>query len=779
MAENIVDFEKQEEQLRSILLRILIGVFIALASVLFSLIIPFYPASFAIILALALGALAYRAPVLSLGLMFLLNMPGYTYQGGFGVVLVVAVCLVFLAATLSCLNRPGACLAIATGVIAAVLMFTPVYFLSIPLLVSVILFRARGVATGGVTAILVFLAIYNPFLLYNVDLGKPPVDVPLFGRVQFEFNASIFSIELGRMFKELKDAMGTGPEVAKFLDFYYFFFSGRPSPENPKVLVYAPSGRMLGVVLYLIIAFSIFSAFAVLSAFRWLESREFAKKYLPWIAPTASLLIADAAFLIPLSTLSASFRYTTTLKADTTLLFILGTVGIGIIGSIIEYRLKTRDVSLELRQELHLLLPEIKKTREELQNKLSSIRSVAAQADFHSEDKLLTVYAQEMGYIDGRVGSIPTQDLSQKIALFTDMQQNLRKSYGEAEQKLTQFYNESKEKYDIFISRVKDLGLFGIEVFQGLSAAELSQLGFERAMQEQAKLDEYFDKVGEYLVTIAKESSLLISAEVDREFKPLGLEIAENYLKTRHSQEAIDSALAALISMKEVLDKAALGLNPRIAAVTHTWETVIKSEAVTTMRMVGDGELAQSLLGLKPGLDKLSVCDREKRSFTELIQLVTTIKELNQYINSVFSQLQARTREQEKVIESKVPSGFDWGKNEAVLQKMTEAQEKLTKTSREASLAASLMNVEQALKSIGEATELIKQYIFENEFLINYSNIEYLITLKLEKDGAVTVKSLPIKEKYAHNYLVLYARKHYDRSTFDSHLGVLKPVEAI
>ena len=87
------------------------------------------------------------------------------------------------------------------------------------------------------------------------------------------------------------------------------------------------------------------------------------------------------------------------------------------------------------------------------------------------------------------------------------------------------------------------------------------------------------------------------------------------------------------------------------------------------------------------------------------------------------------------------------------------------------------MNIEMALKSIGEAASLIQQYIFENEFLINYSSMESIINFELEKQANVSIKELPVKEKYASRYLGLYARYHYDIASFDSRLGILRSVE--
>ncbi len=772
MAENKLDFEKQEERLRSISLRGLIGFFIAFASLLLGIFLAFYPLSFAVILALALGALAYRAPAVSLGLMFFLNLPGYLYQGGFPIGLVVVASLVFLAATVPCVGRPGACLVIAAGVIAALMMFTPIYFLSLPLLISVILFRTRGVGTGAPGAIAVMLTIFVPFLALGITPQTQTDIVPLFQEIPFEPRDPISVIEFGQIFNQLKNAVGSSANVIKNLTFYIPMLL--TEYENV-VLV----GRPLGFVLFFVIALAISVAFGTLSIFRWMESNAFGPRYLNWIAPTLSLLMADAAFLVPTLTLDTSFAYTTTLQGNIVALFVLATLAIGLAGSAIEWLLKSRDITLEQRQRLTVLIPEVRGGQHDLEAKLSSIRTLATQVDFHAEEKLLAMAAQETGYMEDRVGTLPAPDLEAKINTFSDLEKNLQKAHPEAEQKLLQYYDESREKYETFLARATDLGVTGIEAFRGKSAAELATLGFERAKEEQARLNEAFDKLGASLVALGKETAELISTEVDQEFKPFGLDIAQNYLTTGHSQEAIDSMLSTFLTMRDILDKAATGVAPKVEGIVQTWESAIKAEAVPTLRMMGDEEFAEKMLALKPALDNIVVSDKEEKYFAKLISLVKSVKTLNEAIRANIARLLVRIRDREEIIESKVPPGFDWERNIFLPQKISDVRDQLARKPKEASLPNRLANIELAVNALCDGVALIKQYIFENEFLINFSNIQYLISLKVQKDGSVATRDLPVKDKYAHRYLVLYARNHYDRVVFDSQTGVLTTLDQV
>ena len=53
----------------------------------------------------------------------------------------------------------------------------------------------------------------------------------------------------------------------------------------------------------------------------------------------------------------------------------------------------------------------------------------------------------------------------------------------------------------------------------------------------------------------------------------------------------------------------------------------------------------------------------------------------------------------------------------------------------------------------------MKKYVIMNEFITNYSNIESWIDQTLERTGSLTAKELPIRAKYATQYIKLYSKK--------------------
>jgi hypothetical protein len=75
-----------------------------------------------------------------------------------------------------------------------------------------------------------------------------------------------------------------------------------------------------------------------------------------------------------------------------------------------------------------------------------------------------------------------------------------------------------------------------------------------------------------------------------------------------------------------------------------------------------------------------------------------------------------------------------------------------------------------------QQVKTIKQYRLISEFLINYPNIEFIVQEKLKSEPTVDSSDLPVKYKYAHEYLKMYAVMNHTAVTFDAKTGVLKNV---
>jgi hypothetical protein len=128
-----------------------------------------------------------------------------------------------------------------------------------------------------------------------------------------------------------------------------------------------------------------------------------------------------------------------------------------------------------------------------------------------------------------------------------------------------------------------------------------------------------------------------------------------------------------------------------------------------------------------------------------------SVKELDQRIKYV-----------EEDNDRRCPTKYNWGKNSHTTSEIKQLLSSIKHTSSEPSISSRFSLIEKAIQAMEQQVKTIKQYRLISEFLINYPNIE--------------CSDIPVKYKYAHEYLKMYAVMNHTAVTFDAKTGVLKNV---
>ena len=128
-------------------------------------------------------------------------------------------------------------------------------------------------------------------------------------------------------------------------------------------------------------------------------------------------------------------------------------------------------------------------------------------------------------------------------------------------------------------------------------------------------------------------------------------------------------------------------------------------------------------------------------------------------------------REFEKRNDTRVPLDFQWGKDTQLISEIESSLRRLVDQTQ-TDLSDRLSNIEYGIKIIENEATTLKKYLIMNEFILNYVNIEPLISSLINIEGKVIPRQLPVRSKYAVQYLQLFA---YGKSnvTFDTSKNTL------
>ncbi|MFP4642078.1 MAG: hypothetical protein ACLFPU_07885 [Dehalococcoidia bacterium] len=747
----------EEKALRSRLLKVVLSLGVFIASLLLFLIIPYFHVAISIVASFALAFLSYRSPAGALAVLFVLAAPGYIYQGEFPPFVVGSVIgLLLLLAAGS--NSPADALGICGGIVAAMLMFTPCYYLALPVFLGITLFRTRQSKVGDPAGVVVFLALYLPFLASQQSLPNSDQVVFLFGQVNLSTQPTAPFVEASRIFTDLKNSIGVDQSIVDKLALYW------PISED---------GRFSGFVLLFSLPAAVSATFGSLRLFSWLEGREVAQRYLVWVAPIAALLVGAAVFWLLIGILQEPLMYSIDFSAGALFGLVVFTIVIGGIGASVEHWLSRRDREASLRSDLEVLSTQIKEKSEELQTHLSHIKGVCPEIDLFDEKKLIERCQRELASVSERLETMDVATLNDKVNLFNQLAEEIDKGFEEINRKLITYVNERWEQYRYYLAQASDFStVFNDDSYQ-IQIQSLGSDDTKSILAKEKKLDEGFKYLAQGLVSFGQEISRTIKREIDPGFAAAGIEVAQNYLNVGSYKEAVEASLGTLSAMNAVVAESGLDLGKSLDNTNNKLVKMLRTSVIPLFERAGQDEAVVKLSEELLKLESMKPPSNVQKRLPSLLEIVNCINALSASASAVLTQLSGRIKELEEDIDSRLPSGYSWGKRGFAPRYGEDIGEGMS-GKRGRSLSATVEAIEASIEDIETATAIMRHYEIMREFVINYPNIEYLIEDKLRTQGSVQADELPVKEEYAMRYLPLYVSNNYYEVSFDPRSGVIR-----
>jgi hypothetical protein len=348
--ENNSSLVQKEQKLISTIVRVLASICIFVSSLIVFLLVPIFPPSISLLLAVACGALCYKTPVLSIFLSFLGITLAFAYQLSLPISIVV--CLAILLFIIAVMTRDAiSVIHVSIGILAATLMITPLYFLAIPLLLAIPLFSSKGGSIGNTRAIATFIALYIPILIQNTEITSAIV---ILGRGEFTAKAVQNVMSVNAIFANIKESIPvSAADIGTYLDKFNLFF---PTFRSSDLF-----GRFLGLLLVAFIGVATGVINASLALFHKLKKKRIALKILAWITPGTSLLVGIIVFLLLFITMAQPLQYTNGIKSAVVAGMIAISVAIGVITAMVEIWLRQRNLINELYDNRSRLISDVAK----------------------------------------------------------------------------------------------------------------------------------------------------------------------------------------------------------------------------------------------------------------------------------------------------------------------------------------------------------------------------------------------------------------------------------
>lgn len=764
-------FGARESRLRQTILKVVRAVSVMAASLLLFLVMPLFPRELMVLAAIGLGALAYKAPTVAVVGMMGLALPGYVYQlgaalpsSGYVPIPVIVIMSVILLATAALVGVAGGVLGITAGAIAAVLMFTPLHFLALPVIVGVILFRTKHVHVRAAGAILTFVLLYYPLLA--ITAGAAPGPLLIFGPVSLHAGAPVSVLSLQGVSSNLGQAVGTGGNAQPYLESLAKFW---PLSFRQRLF---PAGLLFGLLTGAAMA----TTGATLILFRWLKKRDMSHAHLAYAAPGSSLLAGIFMFMFLANLLARPLDFTVDLDIP---MLLIGAAVVGGSGSVTELWLSGRNLVLGLRERLAERVNAMRTQTDFLTDRIRVTKAQCQRMDNEAEEALIRMCEQELTFVEQSVDDMPLNDLEQKVVLFQQLQDKLQIAVQESNAKLYQYYDEDRERYNDQLRLAKGYGFSLGEPVEGPNFSQLTTMPYDEVLEVQTSLNARCGISARSLAESIERLENRLCSEVDPGFKRTGIRIARDYFTNERYSEALQEFLLELGDIEYVLLTTVADLDKEIVSVLDSLKPVISDVLMPTAVNLGDAASVAHYREVMGVVRNLQEPPAENTHLPDLMRTVSRVGQLAELIATLSSRLGERMVALEESIQSKTPSGYNWGFDPGVRERVTEVSRSVGKPSGPMGIHDRVSLLKSAPPVIELAAHAVKNYSVTHELLVNYANVEYLIEEKLREAGEVSGDNLPVTRKYSRHYLDLYRLKHPREVYIEDDTGRLRRLSEV
>ena len=758
---------EREQQYRKNLTKILFSTAIFLFSLIVLYTVPLYPIPIVFLISILSAVIGFRSIVSGFSLSFLLFIPAFLYQTSIPFWWLLLSLFIIGIFVTKALNNPSNILTIIVGITAASLFLTSYYFISIPLMLVYALIQKSDELSKNVGLLFSFLIIFIPFNALgfadqlSINLNTRPEKIyslisdstlPIFSKIIYETNPRLLSFN---EFTPSESLSGV--------------FSLQNNIFNSYLFVLIDNLVLLFIPILLIISFSFINVLDKI--WPWMDERGVELSILPNFSYVITLIFGTLFFIIPLQTMQIPFDYSTGFNSSDSFKSIIsaGTLGLAISLSSINLSRRTEGAELTelVKEQCNTYLQNIDNSHSELEE----IQDICPGIDINTEITSLGEFKEELSItLDGlyTLTYSGLKEKSEKIQILHDSQED---SIDSLQLKVLNYHNDQLDKCKDMLVKLEKLGIGNLPTINSDHLSYDDELAFSDVLNNQHELNDYLLEVSQNTIRVAESLVTVVQKEFDNTLEFTSISISENFISQGKGGQALDTLLVTITSLHkryhQIMQKTITNLKRLIqrSLKMHEYNIIPLNESLG--QNPTDVETIDVAKQIQVHHDELS-------TFTGILYLpdvMAILEFLENGTHTVIGELMRLLREFEKRNDTRVPLDFQWGKDTQLISEIESSLRRLDDKSQ-SDLSDRLSNIEYGIKIIENEATTLKKYLIMNEFILNYVNMEPLISSLISIEGKVIPRQLPVKNKYAVQYLQLFA---YGKSkvTFDSSKNTL------
>ena len=322
--------------------------------------------------------------------------------------------------------------------------------------------------------------------------------------------------------------------------------------------------------------------------------------------------------------------------------------------------------------------------------------------------------------------------------------------------KVLNYHNDQLDQCQKMLKTLDDLGINNLPSINSEHLSYNTETSFTDVLNNQRDLNDFLIEISQNTIKVTESLVGVVQNEFDNTLEPTSISISANFIQQGKGQQALESLIVTIQSLHKRYHRT---MEKTIGSLKRLIQRSIKIHESHVLPL--NESLGQNPYDEQTGsiAKEINLHFDELQGFQGILYLpdvMYRLEFLESGTHTVIGELLRLLREFEKRNDSRVPMDFNWGKNTQLISEIESSLRRLDDQSKN-DLSDRLSNIEYGIKIIENEANTLKKYLIMNEFILNYVNMEPLISSLISIEGKVLPKHLPVKSKYAVQYLQLFA----------------------
>jgi hypothetical protein len=755
----------REAHFRKLILRVMTASLFFANTVLFAILLPFYPAGLSIMLGIIVAVIGYVFPPAGFFASIVISLPALMYQTGvplWWLAILLIFTIIFSVRTFFDSNNT---LTPSIGVLAAAITLTPAYFIVIPIMIAVLLFRQKERLFAPFGVVITFLIFFIPIhyaefsSILMVSLGEKiqtmraeeiygamnSIIIPIFHQLSINIHPVPQSFDL----PALSQAFGSTSESSKFFHPYLFLMMDR-----------------LIVFFFPVLVTITLSVSLVIQRFwYWLRDRNSSVAPIVRFSSIITILIGTTMFILPLVALSPALRYFTVVNSivpsealaggTALLVLILSSIAIGLLVAMVSQLSVRRDSIANTASAITGKSKELSSALQELFNYALNVNESCQGISMVEELTQLGRSNEEVKLTEKNLGTLRPSFMAERLAKFNKVGDDMPRIKESVNRKLGNFYMDKVAKYNSIVRQITAFGIQGLKKVVEPTEDQIVKMG-DDLLKVQQTLNEMYLDLANKTFEVTKGLVETINLEFEN-IDTTSVEIGKKFLDDKKGEVALDYLINTLAQLDARYGRLVQNVVEKEDSIARGIINIYSVQMLAMFETLGKAETSSQSYGV---ISKLTDTLNRPNSIgiAYLTQAMIRFQIIQDSLKTISSELMSHMAELEALNDTRAP-GFNWGKDTTIIIELETAL-KAMQSREKLGIDERMVNAEIALKSIEEATKTISEYIVMSELILLYPLFDQLISAKLRGSGAVKPEEIPATSRYAKQLLRLYASRH-------------------